>query len=101
MARKQYIVMWTSRPNSLASTREDYNRMVLNPRRNVQRVIVSRPGYEDVVAGNILPTNYGRITFNGITEWFIRNHWNNRKVFIPFSVEYDRDTETLKFTYLG
>lgn len=101
MARKQYIVMWTSRPNSLASTREDYNRMVLKPRRNVQRVIVSRPGYDDVVAGNILSTNYGRISFNGITEWFIRNHWNNRKVFIPFSVEYDRDTETLKFTYLG
>ena len=101
MARKKYIVMWTRRPNGLASTKEGYKRIVLNPNWTVESVIVSRPGFPNVEAGNVLNTPYGAITFEGITDWFRMNHWEGRRVYLPFSVEYNPQNHTLTYTYLG
>ena len=100
MSRKQYVVMWTSRPNRLCSTNEDYAK-IFKVGRIVERVIISRQGYDDVEAGNILATRYNAITFSGITDWFRLNHWSLRKVYLPFSVTYNRSTRTIVYTYLG
>ena len=100
MPRKQYIVMWTRRPNGLASTREDYDK-VFRPNRRIERVVVSRPGYEDVVAGNIIPTEYGAITFDGITQWFREKGWLQGRHYLPFAVTYDGQNAELKYIYIG
>ena len=100
MSRKQYVVMWTSRPNHLASTTEDYAK-IFSPGRIVDQVIISRPGYADVVAGGVLARQNNAITFEGISEWFHLNHWTLRRVYLPFAVTYNKETRTITYTYLG
>lgn len=104
MSRKQYIVMWTAKPCCLASTREDFNRVVAN--KNPESVVIVRSGYQNVVAGNILQIpGGGAITFNGITDWFRAMGWLRGrqllKEYIPFEVTFDSSTRTLYYRFIG
>ena len=91
--------MWTRRPNGLACSREDYRRVLYD--KYINRVLISRPGYEDVIASNILTTHYGSISFDGVTEWFRDRGWTNRKHYLPFVVSYERGTGIVRFSYIG
>ena len=103
MARKQFIVMWTQSGNTLASSQEDHDRIVVG--RAVSHIIISRPGFNDVNAdgclGNFLRDGGGRLSFDGITAWLKSRGWSGLKRALPFSVVYDRSVETLFFKFIG
>lgn len=100
MQRKEYVVLWSLRPNKLASTKPDHARLFMNGR-EIQHVIIRRPGYQEVEAGTVLASPYNGITFPGITDWFRAMNCVNRRRYFAFSSEYDRQTRSVILTYLG
>lgn len=91
--------MWTRRPSGLACSRDDYRRVIYD--RFINRVVISRPGYDDVNASNILSTHYGAITFKGVADWFREKGWTNRKHYLPFLVTFETETRILRYSYIG